>query len=256
MRKFGLIGFPLSHSFSPSFFAEKFARENIEDCLYQIYPIDHVEKFAGLLISDPQIEGINVTIPYKKSVIQFLNYCSEPVAKIGACNCIKIHEGVLSGYNTDVIGFEKSLAEKLSTSHTYALILGTGGSAAAVEYVFKKLGIEYMFVSRNNSKLSNTCSYEDLSEEMMKQHTLVVNTTPSGMFPTIDECPNLPYKYITAEHYLFDLVYNPPKTLFLQKGEEMGATIKNGADMLIIQAEESWMIWNGEHVQHQSLVSL
>ena len=244
MRKFGLIGFPLSHSFSPAYFAEKFARENIPDCSYESYPIDTIEKFPALLASDKELEGINVTIPYKKSVVPFLSSKSEAVSKMGACNCIKIKDGYLSGFNTDVTGFEKSLSAKLTPSHTHALVLGTGGSASAVEFVFEKLGIDILFVSRNHTKAKKSCTYADLTKELMRERTLIINTTPLGMFPAVDTCPDIPYQFLTPEHYLFDLVYNPAQTLFLKKGEEMGAITKNGSDMLIIQAEESWKIWN------------
>jgi shikimate dehydrogenase len=243
MRKFGLIGFRLSHSFSASYFAEKFERENITNCSYQAFSIDSIEKFPALL-ADEQLEGINVTIPYKKAVIPYLSSSSEAVNKIGACNCIKIKDGGLAGFNTDVIGFEKSLSGKLTSSHTQALVLGTGGSASAVEFVFEKLGIEFLFVSRNSAKDNKSCTYAELTKETVSQRTLIVNTTPLGMFPDVNNCPDIPYQFLTPNHYLFDLVYNPAQTLFLKKGEEMGAVTKNGSDMLIIQAEESWKIWN------------
>lgn len=246
MRKFGLIGYPLSHSFSPAYFAEKFARENIVGCSYQSYPIDRIEKFSALLSSEQGLEGINVTIPFKKSVIPFLDHTSEAVSKMGACNCIKIKNGYLSGFNTDVTGFEKSLSAKLTPLHTHALVLGTGGSASAVKFVFEKLGIDILFVSRNHTEDKKNCTYSELTKEIMRERTLIINTTPLGMFPAVDTCPDIPYNFLTPDHYLFDLVYNPAQTLFLKKGEEMGAITKNGSDMLIIQAEESWRIWNDE----------
>lgn len=243
MRKFGLIGFPLSHSFSPAYFAEKFAKEGFDDCSYEAYPIESIEKLPALLNDHPELEGINVTIPYKKSVIPFLDSATEAVERIAACNCIKIRNAKLKGYNTDVLGFEKSLSPKLTGKHTHALILGTGGSAAAVEFVLDKLGIEYLFVSRNPSAKKGL-SYGELTEEVMRENTLIINTTPLGMFPAVGNCPDIPYEFLTTDHYLFDLVYNPAETLFLKKGAEKGAIIKNGADMLVIQAEESWKIWN------------
>jgi len=246
MRKFGLIGFPLSHSFSPAYFTDKFAKENIVNCSYESFPIDTVEKLPVLLSSIPELEGINVTIPYKRSVIPYLNFCSDEVTKMEACNCIKIRNGLLSGFNTDVVGFEKSLSDKLRPSHTRALILGTGGSASAVEFVFEKLGIDFLFVSRTPTPSKKSCTYRELTKEIIEQRTLIINTTPLGMFPEVGNCPDIPYQFLTPHHYLFDLVYNPERTLFLQKGEEMGAITKNGSDMLIIQAEESWKIWNEE----------
>lgn len=253
MRKFGLIGFPLSHSFSPDYFAEKFTRENIINCSYECFPIDRIEKFPALLCSLAELEGINVTIPYKKSVIPYLNFCSEEVTKMGACNCIKITNGFLTGFNTDVVGFEKSLSDRLTSSHTQALVLGTGGSASAVEFVFEKLGIDFLFVSRTHAKNKKSCTYGELTKEVMEQRTLIINTTPLGMFPDVNNCPDIPYQFLTPRHYLFDLVYNPAKTLFLKRGEEMGAITKNGSDMLIIQAEESWKIWNEKYTSNDRI---
>jgi len=246
MRKFGLIGFPLSHSFSPAYFAEKFAKEGIVDCSYDAYPIEAIEKFPELLRAEPELAGINVTIPYKKSVITYLDRCSEAVEKMAACNCIKMQNGIKTGYNTDVTGFEISLREKLSKNHTKALVLGTGGSAAAVEFVLQKLGIAYLFISRKKDEEKHNLTYAELSKDVMEACTLIINTTPLGMYPSVDNCPDIPYQLLSARHYLFDLVYNPAETLFLRKGAANGAVVKNGADMLIIQAEESWKIWNGE----------
>jgi shikimate dehydrogenase len=243
MRKFGLIGFPLTHSFSPAFFEEKFSKEGLPDCTYQLYPIESIERFP-MLLEDNELEGINVTIPYKKSIIPYLNSTTAAVNKIAACNCIKIRNGFLTGHNTDVIGFEKSLSPHLTDNHTHALVLGTGGSAAAVEFVLEKLGIEYQSVSRNASPANNNLTYHQLDEDVLHRHKLIINTTPLGMFPSVDSCPDIPYQFLSADHYLFDLVYNPPQTLFLKKGSEKGAITKNGSDMLIIQAEESWKIWN------------
>lgn len=244
MRKFGLIGFPLSHSFSPAYFAEKFTKEGIANCTYDAYPIDDIEKFPALLKGDSELEGINVTIPYKKSVIAYLDHCSDAVEKMAACNCIKIQNGIKTGYNTDVTGFEISLREKLLKHHTKALVLGTGGSAAAVEFVLQKLGIAYQFVSRQKDAENKNLTYAELSANVMEACTLIINTTPLGMYPSVDSCPDIPYHLLSSRHYLFDLVYNPAETLFLQKGAANGAMVKNGADMLIIQAEESWKIWN------------
>ena len=243
MRKFGLIGYPLSHSFSKKYFTEKFARENIAGCIYELYPIHNISELPQLL-NEQRLEGLNVTIPYKKHVLQFLDEATDAVAQMEACNCILIKNGKLLGYNTDVTGFEKTFAPHLKPSHQKALILGTGGAAAAVEFTLKKLGIQYLFVSRQQSSSPNCITYNDLNDEVMQQHTIIINTTPLGTYPDIHFCPSIPYQYITGQHYLYDLVYNPAKTLFLQKGEEQKATIENGAQMLIIQAEESWKIWN------------
>lgn len=244
MRKFGLIGYPLSHSFSPAFFSEKFAREGYEDCSYKAFPIESIELFSTLIAENPDLEGINVTIPYKKAVIPFLQNATEEVQQTAACNCIRIMKGVLSGHNTDVIGFEKSILPHLKPIHNKALILGTGGAAAAVEYVLKKMKIDFLSVSRNKKPKENILTYIEVNREVLDEYKLIINTTPLGMYPDVNKCPDIPYGFITDQHYLYDLVYNPDQTLFLKKGSEKGATTKNGSDMLIIQAEESWKIWN------------
>jgi shikimate dehydrogenase len=243
VRKFGLIGYPLSHSFSQKYFTEKFSKEKISDCSYQNFPISDIEAISSILSSEPELCGLNVTIPYKEQVIPFLNFKNDVVEHIGACNCIRIIDGKLYGYNTDVAGFEISLIEKLKPYHDNALVLGTGGAAKAVAYVMKKLGIDYTLVSRNPS-LANAIGYRDLNEGIISSHLLIVNTSPVGMFPNADGYPEIPYHLITSRHYLFDLVYNPEKTVFLKKGEEHGAAIENGSKMLVLQAEESWRIWN------------
>ena len=243
-HKYGLIGYPLSHSFSPAYFTEKFLRAGLTDYSYEAYPIASIKQLTDLLQQHKDLQGLNVTIPYKKSVIPFLHAKTEAVTKMSACNCIKIKDGQLTGYNTDVTGFEKSLFPLLSATHKKALILGTGGAAAAVEFVLEKLGIEFLFVSRKQSESNQVIEYKNISEDILSDYTLIINTTPLGMYPEVDNCPDLPYKFIKPNHYLFDLVYNPAETLFLKKGAEQGAAIKNGSDMLIIQAEESWRIWN------------
>jgi shikimate dehydrogenase len=243
MRKFGLIGFPLSHSFSQKYFTEKFEREHIDGCVYDKYPLQDISDLPSIL-HDAQLRGLNVTIPYKQQVIPFLHGSNEIVQQIDACNCIKIEDGKLFGYNTDALGFEMSLVKKLQPHHTRALILGTGGAARAVEYVIKKLGIDHRFVSRRPRPSTEDIRYEDLDAALINTHTLIINTTPLGMYPNTEECPPLPYEALTPGHYLFDLVYNPEKTLFLQKGAARGAAVENGYEMLILQAEESWRIWN------------
>ena len=244
MRKFGLIGYPLSHSFSQRYFTEKFERAGISGCVYETFPLEDISELAFLL-EDKELCGLNVTIPYKEKVIPFLHVKDEIVSQINACNCIAIRAGRLYGYNTDAIGFERSLLKKWQPRlHNRALILGTGGAAKAVEYVIRQLGIAYLCVSRNPRPGTTDLRYDEVDEELLGSHTLIINTTPLGMFPRVDECPPLPYHALTPSHYLYDLVYNPAKTLFLQKGEERGSTIENGHEMLIIQAEESWKIWN------------
>lgn len=243
MKKYGLIGYPLSHSFSQKYFTEKFQREGITGCVYENFPLAAIDEFSALIQQQPDLNGLNVTIPYKEKVIPFLTGQSEVVQTIGACNCIKIENGRLTGHNTDVVGFEESLKPLLQPHHKKALVLGTGGAAKAVHYVLNKLGIAFIEVSRTPSTL-NQIGYENVGEQDINECLLIINTSPVGMYPKVEECPSLPYQFLTSKHYLYDLVYNPAKTLFLQKGEERGAAIKNGHDMLIIQAEESWRIWN------------
>ena len=241
MRKFGLIGYPLTHSFSQRFFTEKFEREGIAGCVYTNFSIPSMADLAAVL-DDPELCGLNVTIPYKKEVIDFLDVLSPVVEAIGACNCIKIEGGRRFGFNTDVVGFEQSLVKKLAGHHGRALVLGTGGAAKAVEWVLHRLGIGYLSVSRVAGP--GTIGYADVDVALLGAHELIVNTTPLGMYPNVLVCPPLPYEALTPRHYLFDLVYNPARTLFLQKGEARGAVVENGYEMLVLQAEESWRIWN------------
>lgn len=242
MRQFGLIGYPLAHSFSQKFFTEKFEKENLTDCRYDTFSIPSIDALAVILRENPALCGLNVTIPYKEQVLSFLDDESTLVKKIKACNCIKIENGKLIGHNTDAPAFEQSLKEKLQPHHTKALILGTGGAAKAVEYSLRQLNIAYKYVSRKPS--AKSFSYEQLTGSLMQEYTLIINTTPLGMHPNIVEAPQIPYQVLTSKHYLYDVVYNPIKTLFLQKGEMQGAAIKNGYEMLVLQAEESWRIWN------------
>ena len=244
MRHYGLIGYPLSHSFSQRYFTEKFEREGITDCSYSNFSIPKIDELSTVL-ADPELCGLNVTIPYKQQVIRFLDVMSPVVEAIGACNCIRIEGGVLTGHNTDVVGFEKSLVKKLGSHHHQALVLGTGGAAKAVEWVLQRLGILYRSVSRQPRPDTGDLGYEDLDAGLLAAYPLIVNTTPVGMYPKTGECPPLPYKALGPRHYLYDLVYNPDRTLFLQKGEARGAVVENGHEMLLLQAEESWRIWNG-----------
>jgi shikimate dehydrogenase len=243
MRKFGLIGYPLGHSFSGNYFREKFSREHINGSVYSNFEISEISALPGLL-EDRELEGLNVTIPYKQSVIAYLDSVDRIVQETGACNCIRIQQGRLSGYNTDVIGFEKSLEEKLRKTDERALILGTGGSSRAVAWVLQKKGIRFQWVSREKKAGSHYLDYNDLNREILETHSLIVNSTPLGMYPKTDAFPPIPYEWIGEGHYLFDLIYNPAQTLFLQKGHAAGARIKNGADMLALQAEASWLLWN------------
>jgi len=242
MRLFGLIGYPLTHSFSKDYFGEKFKREAVEDCRYENFQLANIKELPKIIEDHADLEGLNVTIPYKESVLSFLDEKNELVRQTGACNCIKIVNGKLVGFNTDVIGFERSLFSKLQSGHKNALVLGTGGAAKAVEFVLKKNQIHYTNVSRRHSQ--NNITYEELTPSLLEKNRLIINTTPVGMYPKVNEILPLPFEAITTKHFLFDLIYNPPKTLFLKKGEARGATIQNGYEMLVCQAEESWKIWN------------
>lgn len=244
IRLFGLIGYPLSHSFSKKYFTEKFAREGIAGCAYELFPLTAINELEDLLRANPQLQGLNVTIPYKQQVLPYLHSREGIPEGMGACNCIRISEGKLYGFNTDTIGFQKSFSPFLRSWHQKALVLGNGGAALAVVHVLKKLGIDYKIVSRQLHE-GSALTYNDLTPGIIEEHTVIINTTPLGTYPNIHECPPIPYDHITEKHFLYDLVYNPEKTLFLQKGSERGAQIHNGYDMLVIQAEESWKIWNG-----------
>jgi len=248
LRQFGLIGYPLSHSFSQKFFTEKFLQENIVNAQYTNFPIPSIESFAALWTEHPNVEGLNVTIPYKKEVIPFLQHSSPVVKAIKACNCIRKFNNELYGYNTDVIGFEKSLLPFLKLHHTHALILGTGGASAAVQWVLQKLNIQYQVVSRKGNAIdgNTNLTYEQLNKSIIEAHTLIINTSPLGMFPNLNEAPPIAYDAITPKHHLYDLVYNPTETLFMKNGLAKGATVQNGLAMLHIQAEESWAIWNAK----------
>ena len=244
MKLYGLIGYPLGHSFSKKYFTEKFQRESINDCSYELFPIPSITDLPSLLIANPTLKGMNVTIPYKQGVLDYVTEKTDAVKNIGAANTIKIEGDKLIAYNTDIIGFENSLTKKLKPSHKKALILGTGGSSKAIQYVLKKIGIEFLLVTRSDQSSPGSINYSMIDETVLNEYQLIINCTPIGMYPNEDQCPDLPYQFLTEDHYLYDLVYKPEKTLFLQKGEEKGATIQNGYEMLIIQAEESWKIWN------------
>jgi shikimate dehydrogenase len=243
MRLFGLIGYPLTHSFSKRYFEKKFEQEGLTDCRFENFPIGSIEELPELL-KKPGLRGFAATIPYKQQLLRYLDSAENIPGGLKACNCVKITEGRLIGYNTDWIGFEKSFAPSLQPQHTKALVLGNGGATEAIAFVLNRLNVSFKIVSRqlhNGSSLT----YADITEKLVDEYKVIINTTPLGMYPAVETCPDLPYEAITADHFLYDLVYNPAKTLFLQKGEERGALIKNGEDMLVLQAEENWRIWNG-----------
>lgn len=244
MKRYGLIGFPLGHSFSKKYFTQKFESENLSDCSYELFPIPSINELPSLITSTPFLKGLNVTIPYKQQVLEYVTEKSDTVKDIGAANTIKIIDGELIAYNTDVIGFEKSFVNKLKPIHKKALVLGTGGSSKAVQFVLNKLGIEFLLISHSQQPSGNIINYSMIDERIMHDHLVIINCTPVGMSPNNNEYPQLPYQFVSNQHYLFDLVYKPEKTMFLQKGEQKGAAIQNGYEMLIIQAEESWKIWN------------
>lgn len=241
VARYGIIGNPLAHSFSPAYFAEKFRKLGIE-ASYERFELNAITEFPNLLKTHPQLRGLNVTIPYKQSIIPYLDSLSEAAQQIGAVNCIGIESNRLKGYNTDVIGFEQSLTPLLRPCHTKALVLGTGGSSMAVIYVLKRLGIEYLSVSRQPK--INERGYADLTRDVLQDYLLIVNTTPLGMSPENDTCPDIPYEALGSKHLLYDLVYNPQETKFLALGKAQGAATKNGLEMLHLQAEASWEIWN------------
>ncbi|HEX6334846.1 MAG TPA: shikimate dehydrogenase [Flavisolibacter sp.] len=241
MKRFGLIGYPLTHSFSKKYFEEKFLREGITGCSYDLFPLKSIEELSALRRL-PGLCGLNVTIPYKKEVLRFLDDKRELPLGLQACNCIRIRDGRMEGFNTDWIGFRNSIAPLLQPHHTKALVLGSGGAAAAVNYALDSLGIPHTTVSRNPGP--GALSYKQLDDHTLSEHTVIINTTPLGMSPQQAQCPPIPYEFIGRQHVLFDLVYNPEKTLFLQEGEKRGAAIRNGYEMLVLQAEENWRIWN------------
>lgn len=248
MKKLGLIGFPLSHSFSQKYFNNKFSKEHIVDFQYLNFQIQSLEQLDEILNNNPELIGLNVTVPFKREIISFLDDMDETALEVGAVNTIKItkknDKQFLKGYNTDITGFKKSLVPLLKEHHKNALILGTGGAASAVAFVLKKLNIEHKFVSRNKER--KILHYSDLTEDLIRTNTLIINTTPVGTFPRTEEYPEIPYFAITPHHLLYDLIYNPVESQFLRKGKKREAAVKNGQEMLEIQAEESWKIWKGK----------
>lgn len=249
-KEYALIGYPLGHSFSERYFNEKFEREHIAS-RYTLFPIESLDTEADmdrLMQALPKLDGFNVTIPYKQKVMKFLSSIDPEAAAVGAVNVVKVvrqaDKYVLKGYNSDIYGFYNSIKPLLRPHHTHALVLGTGGASKAVVAMLRKMGIEYVYVSR--TKRDNALTYDELNADVMTRYTIIINCSPVGMAPNVDQCPDIPYQYITDRHLAYDLIYNPLETLFLQKAAHQGATIKNGLEMLYLQAEKAWEIWNKE----------
>ncbi len=248
MKTYGLVGFPLGHSFSRRFFTEKFEKEGITDCQYVNFEIDHISKFPSVFAENKNIQGLNCTIPYKQQVMHYLDEIDEAALEVGAVNTIKTFyssQGMkLKGFNTDIIGFAKSLRPLIGSKHNKALILGTGGASKAIKYVLKQLNIDYISASIEDELFENEIRYDKIDQKMMEERLLIINATPLGTYPKTAVCPNIPYQFIGSNHVLFDLVYNPEVTLFMKKGDEQGAIVKNGLEMLHGQALAAWDIWN------------
>ncbi|WP_085535938.1 shikimate dehydrogenase family protein [Massilibacteroides vaginae] len=246
MRKYGLLGYPLGHSFSKTYFNRKFEAEKI-NAQYVNFEIPDIKELKDVLKSNPDLCGLNVTLPYKSQVIPLLDEIDENAKLIGAVNVIKFTKGFLGktklkGFNSDIVGFKQSIEPLLDSSHRKALILGTGGSSKAVYHGLKQLGIDATFVSRNPKDLCIT--YDEITPKMLDYYTVIVNCTPLGMYPHVDNCPEIPYEALTSKHLLYDLLYNPDETKFMKNGKAQGATVKNGLEMLLLQAFEAWQIWN------------
>lgn len=242
MKTFGLLGFPLGHSFSQQFFAEKFNKEGIEDCQYINFSFPEIKEAVEVLKKEQHLSGFNITIPHKINIFPYLDAVAPDCEEIQSCNCVKVENGKWKGFNTDIIGFENSLKPLLGEQSRKALVFGTGGASRAIIYVLKKMGIEILKVSRNSQE--GALSYEALTDRILKEHTIWINTTPVGLYPQVNEVLPVNCASVTDRHLVYDLIYNPPKTKFLMMAELKGASIKNGREMLEIQAEESWKIWN------------
>ncbi|GAB4395311.1 MAG: shikimate dehydrogenase [Microscillaceae bacterium] len=255
MQKYGLIGYPLSHSFSKQFFETKFAREQLLEASYELYELKSLQELPSLLAREPSLAGLNVTIPYKQKILPYLRNLSPSAQTVGAVNVIKINaDRSLTGYNSDYYGFLQSLSHQLgeyknlhSLDGYRALVLGTGGASQAVQAALQSLKIPFRVVSRTKKSPKNLL-YENLNEALMAEHRLIINTTPLGMYPATEACPAIPYQFIGPQHLLYDLIYNPEMTLFLQKGKEAGAKIKGGLEMLYLQAEKAWEIWQSPEI--------
>lgn len=248
MKTYGLIGYRLGHSFSQKFFTQKFASENLQEHEYVNFELDRIEEFPEIFERGMNICGLNCTIPYKQQIMRFLDEIDPEAAQIGAVNTIKISgengRPMLKGFNTDLYGFEHSIRPMLGEKHRKALILGTGGASKAVKYLFDRMGIGYLSATTKAERAEKEIGYDELTEALMQEYLIVVNATPLGTFPKVDTCPDIPYRHITPDHVLYDLVYNPEETLFLKKGKLQGARTKNGLEMLHLQAIRAWEIWN------------
>lgn len=242
---FALIGYPLGHSFSKKYFSEKFETLHLS-LAYEACPMENVDGIRNWVAENPALKGFNITIPHKINILPYLDQLSDEATAIGAVNCVKITRTNskihLTGHNTDAYGFKFALLKHLKSEHKKALVLGNGGAAKAVCFVLQELGIEFKIVSRTSS--AHTISYADIDKELFQEHLLLINTSPLGTFPNTEECPNIPYEFLTPRHLLYDLIYNPAETLFLKKGKAQGADTLNGYEMLVQQAERSWEIWN------------
>lgn len=241
MDKYGIIGYPLGHSFSRAFFTEKFQREHI-DAEYVNFEIPSADMLPGIVQTNPNLCGLNVTLPHKEAVIPMLDELSDEAKEIGAVNVIRVRDGRLKGFNSDIIGFMDSIRPLLKPWHRHALVLGTGGASRAIRVGLQRLGIQWTYVSRTPAP--GRLTYADLTAELMEHYQVIVNCSPVGMFPHVDACPDIPYQLLTDHHLLYDLVYNPQETLFLKRGAEHGAAVKNGLEMLHLQALASWRFWN------------
>lgn len=249
MNAYGLIGFPLTHSFSAEYFTEKFFRENIHDTVYELFPVENISKLIPLIEETKNLKGLGVTIPYKQQVMPFLTHIDKEAESAGAVNVIKIKRNnglILEGFNTDIFGFSESIKHLLQPKHKKALVLGTGGAARAVVYALRKAGVKFCMVSGSKKDGHSIINYSDLTADIILSHQVIINATPVGMFPHISNAPDIPYSYITKDHLLFDLIYNPGETEFMKKGKEKGAVVSNGLQMLYLQAEKAWEIWNEE----------
>ncbi len=248
MKTYGLIGYRLGYSFSKGFFTEKFEKENLAEHEYVNFELDSIEEFPEIFKKNDHIAGLNCTIPYKQQIMPYLDEIDEEAAKVGAINTVKIirsEDGIkLKGFNTDIYGFENALKPMLNEKHKKALILGTGGASKAIKYILDKLGLTYVSASIEEQLNEGEIRYDQIDEALLKEYLVVINATPLGTFPKVDTCADIPYQYLTSDHVLFDLVYNPEETLFMKKGKEKGAAVKNGLEMLHGQAIKAWEIWN------------